>query len=41
VVAIPGATSVAQARENAGAMGVRLDAADLARLELLSRRWRR
>jgi len=41
VVAIPGATSVAQARENAGAMGVALDAADLARLDLLSRRYRR
>jgi aryl-alcohol dehydrogenase-like predicted oxidoreductase len=41
VVAIPGATSVEQARENAGAMRVRLDAADLARLDLLSRRYRR
>ena len=41
VVAIPGATSVAQARENAGAMGVSLDAADLARLDVLSRRFRR
>jgi aryl-alcohol dehydrogenase-like predicted oxidoreductase len=40
VVAIPGATSVAQARENAAAMGVRLDAADLARLDLLSRPYR-
>jgi aryl-alcohol dehydrogenase-like predicted oxidoreductase len=40
VVAIPGATSVVQARENAGAMGLRLAAADLARLDLLSRRYR-
>jgi aryl-alcohol dehydrogenase-like predicted oxidoreductase len=41
VVAIPGATSVAQARENAAAMAVKLDAAEFARLDLLSRRWRR
>ena len=40
VVAIPGATSVAQARENTGAMGVTLAAAERARLDELSRRFR-
>jgi aryl-alcohol dehydrogenase-like predicted oxidoreductase len=40
VVVIPGATTVGQAEENAGALGLRLDAADLARLDLLSRPYR-
>lgn len=39
VVAIPGATTVEQARENAGAMGLRLDAAEMSRLDELSRRF--
>jgi aryl-alcohol dehydrogenase-like predicted oxidoreductase len=37
VVAIPGATSVEQARENAGAMALTLDPGDLARLDRCSR----
>jgi aryl-alcohol dehydrogenase-like predicted oxidoreductase len=40
VVAIPGATSVAQAAENAGAMGFRLDDGEMTRLEELSRPFR-
>lgn len=40
VVVIPGATSVQQAAENAGAMGFRLSDADLKRLEELSRPFR-
>ena len=37
VVAIPGATSPAQAEENAGALRLTLDAADFSRLDALSR----
>jgi aryl-alcohol dehydrogenase-like predicted oxidoreductase len=37
VVAIPGATSVEQAEENAGAMGFRLSGTEIARLEEFSR----
>jgi aryl-alcohol dehydrogenase-like predicted oxidoreductase len=37
VVAIPGATSVAQAAENAGAMGFCLSDAEMKRLDGLSR----
>jgi aryl-alcohol dehydrogenase-like predicted oxidoreductase len=37
VVAIPGATSAAQARENAGAMALRLTDAESRRLDELSR----
>jgi aryl-alcohol dehydrogenase-like predicted oxidoreductase len=40
VVAIPGATGVAQARENAGALDLRLDGPEMARLEGLSRIFR-
>jgi len=40
VVAIPGATSVTQAAENAGAMGFRLSADEQKRLEELSRLFR-
>ena len=40
VVAIPGATSVRQAEENAGAMSVRLGDDELARLDQLSRPFR-
>jgi aryl-alcohol dehydrogenase-like predicted oxidoreductase len=40
VVAIPGATSVAQARENAGALALRLEDAEMERLDLLSRSYR-
>jgi aryl-alcohol dehydrogenase-like predicted oxidoreductase len=36
-VAIPGATTVEQARENAGAMSLRLHAAEMSRLDELSR----
>src|SRR5262249_54595769 len=38
VVAIPGATTVEQARENAAAMSLRLDGAEMKRLDELSRR---
>ena len=37
VVVIPGATSVAQAEENAGAMSFRLSEAEMKRLDELSR----
>ncbi len=40
VVTIPGVTTAAQARENAGAMGFRLSDDELARLDELSRRFR-
>ena len=39
MVAIPGATSVAQARENTGAMAFRLDDDEMARLDALSRQY--
>ncbi len=39
VVPIPGATTVEQARENAAAMSLRLDAAEMNRLDELSRRF--
>lgn len=40
VVAIPGATRVAQARENAGVLGLRLGPVAVARLDGLSRPFR-
>ena len=40
VIAIPGAKSAEQARQNAGALGWQLSAQEVAHLELLSRPWR-
>jgi len=40
VVVIPGATSVAQATENVGALELRITDAEFRRLEDLSRDWR-